>query len=131
MLDPQKISMSVKGELARQGFKRTNNKTPEKVREERAGRLVPSSVLIDRLGIRRFVKDSVERKNIKFSPEKVYVPLLQHVGRAAEPKVSVGDKVKAGDVIAETDKSLLGAVIHASISGTVRKITDRFIEIER
>jgi len=131
MLDPQKISMSVKGELGRQGFRRANNKSPEKVREERAGRLVPSSVLVDRLGIRRFVKDKVERKNIKFNPKAVYIPLLQHVGKAAEPKVSVGDKVKAGDVIAETDKSLLGAVIHASITGTVREITDRFIVIER
>lgn len=131
MLDPQKISMSVKGELGRQGFRRTDNKTPEKVRKERAGRLVPSSVLIDRLGIRRFVKESVERKNIEFNPKTVYIPLLQHVGKAAEPKVSIGDKVKAGDVIAETDKSLLGAVIHASISGTVKEITDRFIVIER
>lgn len=131
MLDPQKISMSVKGELGRQGFRRANNKTPEKVRKERAGRLVPSSVLIDRLGIRRFVKESVERKNIEFNPKTVYIPLLQHVGKAAEPKISIGNKVKAGDVIAETDKSLLGAVIHASISGTVKEITDRFIVIER
>ena len=131
MLDPQKISMSVKGELARQGFRRQNNKAPEKVREERQGRLVPSSVLIDRLGIRRFVKDNVERRNIKFNPKTVYVPLLQHVGKAAQPKVTTGDKVKTGDIIAETDKSQLGAVIHASINGTVKEITDRFIVIER
>lgn len=131
MLDPQKISMSVKGELARQGFRRQNNETPKKVREERAGRLVPSSVLVDRLGIRRFVKDNVERKNIKFNPQKVYIPLLQHVGAAATPTVKVGDSVKVGDVIAETDKSKLGAVIHASIKGKVKDITDRFIVIER
>ena len=131
MLDPQKISMAVKGELSRQGFKRTDNIAPEKVRKEREGRLVPSSVLIDRLGIRRFVKDRAERKNIKFNPKTVYIPLKQHVGKPAEPKVKVGAKVKIGDVIAETEKTALGAVIHASIAGTVREITDKFIVIER
>ena len=131
MLDPQKISMAVKGELSRQGFKRTDNIAPENVREEREGRLVPSSVLIDRLGIRRFVKDRAERKNIKFNPKTVYIPLKQHVGKPADPKVKVGSKVKVGDVIAETEKTALGAVIHASIAGTVREITDKFIVIER
>jgi len=131
MLDPQKISMAVKGELSRQGFKRTDNIAPENVREEREGRLVPSSVLIDRLGIRRFVKERAERKNIKFNPKTVYIPLKQHVGKPADPKVKVGSKVKVGDVIAETEKTALGAVIHASIAGTVREITDKFIVIER
>ena len=131
MLDPQKISMAVKGELSRQGFRRTDNKAPENVRADREGRLVPSSVLIDRLGIRRFVKDGAERVNIKIEPKTVKIPLSQHVGKPAEPKVKTGDRVKVGDVIAETDRAALGAVIHASIAGTVREITGKFIVIER
>ena len=123
--------MAVKRELSRQGFKRSDNQAPQKPRAEREGRLVPSSVLIDRLGIRRFVKDSAERKNIKFAPDTVFIPLKQHVGKPADPTVSVGSKVRIGDVIAETDRAALGAVIHASIAGTVREITDKFIVIER
>ena len=75
MLDPQAISMEVKGQLGRQGLRRQNNKAPEKVREERASRLVSSSVLIDRLGIRKYVKSKVERKYMDFEPNTVYIEL--------------------------------------------------------
>lgn len=131
MLDPQAISMEVKRLLGKNGFKRQNNRAPEEVRPERASRLVPSSKLIDRLGIRRFVKDHVERKYIEFHPDSVTIPLSQHVGKPASPIVKVGKKVSAGMPIAETDKNALGAVIHASIDGKVKEVTDKYIVIER
>ena len=40
MLDPQKISMDVKGALGRKGLRRQNNQAPQQVRPERASRLV-------------------------------------------------------------------------------------------
>lgn len=131
MLDPQKISMSVKAELAKQGFRRSENKAPQEVRKERSGRLVPSEVLIDRLGIRRFVKEEIKRENIKFNPKRVYIPLSQHVGKPATATVSVGDKVKIGDVIAKTTLTALGTTIHASINGKVTEVTDKRVVIER
>lgn len=129
MLDPQAISMSVKGSLGKHGLKRQNNKAPEKVREERASRLVSSSKLIDRLGIRRYVKDKVERRNIKLAPANVYIELKQHVGAPAAALVKVGDKVKVGDIIAQTPETALGTTMHASINGTVKEINGRFIII--
>lgn len=131
MLDPQKISMSVKAELAKQGFRRSENKAPQEVRKERSGRLVPSDVLIDRLGIRRFVKTEVTREDIKFNPQRVYIPLSQHVGKPATAVVSVGDKVKVGDTIAKTELTALGTTIHASINGKIAEITDKCVVIER
>lgn len=131
MLNPQAISMAVKGELSKQGFRRTNNAAPTEVRKERAGRLVPSEVLIDKLGIRRYVKEQVFRDDDNFAPKRVYIPLSQHVGKPASPTVNVGDKVKAGDVIAVTDKNALGTTMHASIAGTVAEITGKCIVIER
>lgn len=131
MLDPQKISMEVKGELAKQGFRRQNNISPKAVRPERAGRLVPSSVLIDRLGIRRYVKDQVPRENIEFSPKTVYIPLSQHVGKPATATVKAGDSVKTGDVVAVTSADALGTTMHASIDGKIKEVTDRFVIIER
>jgi Na+-translocating ferredoxin:NAD+ oxidoreductase RnfC subunit len=59
MLDPQKISMEIKRSLGKHGLRRQNNKAPEKVRDVRASRLVSSATLIDRLGIRKYVKDHV------------------------------------------------------------------------
>ena len=131
MLDPQKISMEVKGLLGRHGLKRKNNKAPEKVRPERSSRLVSSSLLIDRLGIRKYVKPSVERRYIDFDPDTVYIELKQHVGAPAAALVKKGDKVSAGDVIAKTPDGSLGTTMHASINGTVSEVNDRFIIISK
>ena len=131
MLDPQKISMDVKGALGRKGLRRQNNQAPQQVRPERASRLVSSSVLIDRLGIRKYVKAHVERKYIDFAPNEVYIELKQHVGKPASATVKVGDKVKVGDVVAQTAYEDLGTTMHASIDGKVKAVTDRFVIIER
>lgn len=131
MLDPQRISMEVKGSLGKNGLKRQNNKAPEKVREERSSRLVSSSVLIDRLGIRKYVKDHVERRYMDFAPSEVYIELKQHVGAPAAATVKVGDKVKVGDVVAATPYDSLGTTMHASINGKIKAVTDRFVIIEK
>ncbi len=56
-------------------------------------------------------------------PQTVQLPLKQHVGVPCEPVVSVGDEVKLGQVIADSDAAL-SVPIHASVSGKVSKITD-------
>ena len=131
MLDPQAISMEVKGQLGRQGLRRQNNKAPEKVRDERAGRLVSSQVLIDKLGIRKYVKDKVTRDYMEFNPKTVYIELKQHVGKPATATVKAGKKVKKGDIVAQTAYEDLGTTMHSSINGTVKAVTDRFVIIER
>lgn len=130
MLNPQAISMGIKGRLGKYGLRRQNNKAPETVRPERAGRLVSSSRLIDRLGIRKYVKDRVERDYMEFAPKRVYIPFSQHVGKPSSPVVKVGDTVKIGDAVAKTETDALGTVQHASINGRVVDITDKFVIIE-
>lgn len=130
MLNPQAISMGIKGRLGKYGLRRQNNKVPEKVRDERAGRLVSSARLIDRLGIRKYVKDTVERDYMQFAPKRVYIPFSQHVGKPSSPVVKVGDTVKIGDIVAKTETDALGTVQHASVNGKVVEITDKFVIIE-
>ena len=130
MLDPQAISMSVKAELAKQGYRRTPKKI-DAVRPERAGRLVPSKLLAQRLGLRRFMGKTVVRDMREFSPDKVYIPTRQHVGAPAVATVKVGDSVQRGDMIAKTPENLLGTTMHASISGKVTEVTPERIVIER
>lgn len=131
MLNPQAIATAVKGALAKNGLRRQNNKAPEKVRPERSMRLVPSARLIDRLGLRKYVKSHVERRDIAFDPKEVYIPFSQHVGKPAEAIVKVGDKVKVGQAVAVTSAEALGTTMHASISGTVKAVTDRFVIIAK
>lgn len=126
---PSKVSMEIKGSLGRHGLRRQNNIKPETVRPERASRLVSSNKLIDRLGIRRYVKSKVEKKDTVFNPSAVYIELKQHVGKPSSACVKPGDRVEKGQIVAYTDYQDLGTCMHASISGTVKEVTDRFVII--
>ncbi len=54
-------------------------------------------------------------------PETVFIPVSQHIGAPAKTIVQKGDKVKAGQVIAEP-AGFVSTNIHATVSGTVNKI---------
>ncbi len=129
MLNPQEIAMRAKEELAKKGYRRTESIKPDAPRPEREGRLVPSETLIDRLGIRKYVKDKVERRYIDFYPDTVYIPMSQHIGKPASAIVNIGDKVKKGQMIAKTDGNALGTSIHASIDGVVKSVSEKEIVI--
>ncbi len=51
----------------------------------------------------------------------VKIPLVQHIGTAAQPVVSPGQRVLMGEKIAEP-KGFVSTAIHASVSGTVKSI---------
>ena len=55
------------------------------------------------------------------SPERVIIPLRQHIGAPCSPTVKKGDTVFVGTVIGDSDHPV-SAPIHSSISGTVEKI---------
>lgn len=126
---PSKLSMEIKANLGKHGLRRENNIAPEQVRDVRASRLVSSNKLIDRLGIRRYVKADVKKVDTVFKPDKVYIQLSQHVGKPATATVKVGDKVKRGALVAQTEYDALGTSMHTSIDGVVKEITDRFVII--
>ena len=54
-------------------------------------------------------------------PKQLIVPLLQHLGSATEARVSVGDYVLKGQLIADS-ANLISAPVHAPSSGTVNFI---------
>lgn len=56
-------------------------------------------------------------------PDEVVIPVSQHIGAPCTPIVKVGDSVKKGQVIANSD-AFMQSPIHASISGKVTKIAD-------
>lgn len=59
-------------------------------------------------------------------PEKVVIPLAQHIGAPATAIVAKGDTVKVGQLIAKAS-GFISANIHSSVSGTVAKI-DSFVD---
>lgn len=56
-------------------------------------------------------------------PQKVIIPLRQHIGAMATPVVKKGDIVKKGQLIAQ-NQGFVSSNIHASICGTVVDICD-------
>lgn len=56
-------------------------------------------------------------------PSSVIIPTVMHIGAPAKPIVKTGDKVAVGQLIAESG-GFVSAPVHASISGTVKKVED-------
>ena len=70
-------------------------------------------------------KHSSENKSTQSLPLplKVYLPLIQHLGKICNPEVKVGDSVSFGQKIASATAHV-SVPIHASISGKVVAIQD-------
>ena len=117
-LDPKSVCVQAKP-LARERnlvFKGSAESiTPHPMAEFRR---VPMRRLIARLGLGEFsnVGPLVE---FNFRPGKVKLLLKQHAGAPALAVVRNGDRVKAGDLVAEPAPGVLGARVHASIDGVV------------
>ena len=56
-------------------------------------------------------------------PDKVVIPMIQHMGAPCEPLVKVKDTVTVGQLIGDSNE-FLSAPVHSSVSGTVTAIED-------
>ncbi len=54
-------------------------------------------------------------------PEKIILPLSQHIGAPCKPLVKAGQRVKAGEKIADSE-AFISAPIHSSVSGVVQSL---------
>jgi len=59
-------------------------------------------------------------------PPLVMIPMSMNIGKPATPVVKVNDKVQVGQKIAEAG-GFVGAPIHSSVSGTVKKIDETLL----
>ncbi len=56
-------------------------------------------------------------------PQKVFIPVTQHLGAPSTLVVEKGSTVKVGTLLAKAD-AFISANVHSSVSGTVEKIED-------
>ena len=73
---------------------------------------------------RKNTKNSVPQRF--FEVKSVTIPMSMHIGAPAKPVVKVGDHVKTGQLIGEAG-GFVSAPIHASISGTVKKVDNMLL----
>jgi len=93
------------------------------------GRRTPLKQLMRRLGVEEYDHPS-KFLELRKTPSRVDIPLLQHAGAPAVPVVKVGEAVQKGQCIGESPEGKLGARVHASIDGVVSNI-DTTVTIDK
>jgi len=101
---------------------------PAEVHPMKEYRRVPLSQLRRRLQIEEYEK-TTPFQEVECRPAVVRIKMLQHTGQPAVPVVEEGRKVKRGQVVGRVEDFKLGAHVHASIDGKVRKVTPECVEI--
>ena len=68
-------------------------------------------------------KELSEKASIEVMPEVdvVYIPMSQHIGAPCKPIVKVGDEVKVGTKVGDSE-AFISAAVHSSVSGSVTGI---------
>ncbi len=130
-LSPRRVFESFKVRLGAEKVPNPYRARPAEAREARAWSRVPKARLTERLQLARYVLPPVGEPLPVPEPWEVRIPLRQHIGAPARPVVRSGDRVAAGDCIAEVPEGALGARVHASISGVVAGVDDRSVRIVR
>lgn len=129
-LSPMSYYVGIKEELRESGWVNDVHKRdrfrPHPMREYR---LVPTHRLIARLGLTEWEHQSCPLDEGAYRPQRVTIPLQQHIGVPGRPVVSAGSRVEVGDRIADIPEGKLGASVHASIAGRVTRVTEAAIEI--
>ena len=102
---------------------------PEAAGKEREYRKVPMQRLMARLDLDRYDREApLDEEPV--SVKRVKVLLSQHIGAPALAIASIGDEVEKGQMIAKPGTGL-SVGIHASISGTVMEVSEKYIIIEK
>ena len=92
-------------------------------------RKLPAQTLARKLDLKRYMVHTEFEPLGSLMPERVSIPLTQHIGVPAVPVVKAGDRVKTGDVVGDIPEGKLGARVHASVDGYVEDVTDEYIVI--
>ncbi|MGI6083867.1 MAG: electron transport complex subunit RsxC [Acetivibrionales bacterium] len=72
-------------------------------------------------------KTTMECTTVKMGiPEKIVIPMVQHIGAPCQVLVKKGDTVKAGQVLGNSE-AYVSVPIHSSVSGTVVSVDERII----
>lgn len=120
-LSPRKVNEYMKGALRERGLQPERNIKSE-ARPELDMRRIPTERLIARLGLSAY-SGLHAHTCIELSPDEVFVPFAQHIGKPAQPVCKAGDTVNKGDLIAQAAEGALSANIHAGITGVITEVS--------
>ncbi len=96
----------------------------------RDGRHVPIKTLTRKLNVYHYDLPAPFWDG-RLEPSRLVLPLKQSAGSPCQPIVKVGDRVSAGQLLAEPPSNALGANLHAPLAGKVREVNSQNIILER
>lgn len=128
-ISPRKINIALKAELRAKGIKYEGELGKEDSIAEY--RLIPSTRVAQRMGLAPWYHQDAPLMAEIYKPETVTLKLRQHIGAPAVPVVNEGDSITTGTLVGEIPAGELGARVHASINGTVVKVTTEFVVIHK
>lgn len=120
-LSPRKVNEYIKGQLRERGIKVERFLEPQ-AKADIDLHHIPTSRLIARLGLSQY-EGHHAKECFELSPESVFVPFSQHIGKPAACIVQVGDYVTEGELLARAAEGGLSANIHASMDGVIIEIS--------
>ncbi|MGB9825927.1 MAG: 4Fe-4S dicluster domain-containing protein, partial [Desulfofundulus sp.] len=127
-LSPRRVNAWLKRQMSRSGFKPPAGEL-RGLHPQRSYRRVPTARLVNRLGLSRYdLPAPLQEESVR--PQTVRLMLKQHIGAPAEPVVKPGERVVAGQVVAEVPDNVLGVPVHASIDGRVAQVSADAVVIE-
>ncbi|MCX7940481.1 MAG: SLBB domain-containing protein [Endomicrobia bacterium] len=127
---PRRVNQTVKQKLAQRGIKNPHRRKPERVRVTKEYRKLPPERIIARFQLNEYVNPApieLDTKEVNF----VKIPLLQHIGTKAIPKVKVGDTVEKYQELASVEADKLGVGIHAPFRAKVVEVTENYISLQQ
>ncbi len=127
-LSPRTLMDEYKTGLRKAGVKIAKDSETTTIKESREYRKTPEERLTARLGLSRYDKPAPLYDNV-VSVLKVKELLSQHIGLPAKALVKAGDMVYRGQVIGRETEGI-SVPVHASVSGRVTDVTERYIMIE-
>ncbi len=127
-LSPRKMITEYKDGLRKKGVPISKGIPLKEVNSLREYRAVPMERLISRLDLTQYNSEALLWE-MTVNTELVKINLSQHIGAKAVPVVKKMDNVKAGDMIAQAEEGKLSLPVHASISGKIVEVNDRYIMI--
>jgi Na+-translocating ferredoxin:NAD+ oxidoreductase RnfC subunit len=123
-LSPRRINAAFKAKFRQEGLKYEG---PREIVESQSAlnayRKIPVSRLAIKLDLLKYMELHPEDAG-ELAVDSVRIPLHQHTGAPAIPRVKAGDPVRAGELLGEIPEGALGARVHASISGRVAEVGD-------
>lgn len=128
-LSPRSLIADYKAGLRAHGIKPQKVETPVMAAEEREFRKAPMKRLMAKLDLTKYDKPAPLTEEV-LPVKKVKILFSQHIGAPAIPVVTIGEEVEQGQMIARPADGL-SVAIHASVTGKVTEVTEKYVVIEK